>query len=247
MLDALYRADFQLSERIVDTQEDQLEAPFRVQGIDGTVHQLFKPRITFKNLIETKPGLKQWYHLKDWRASKPTVKWNALFTGVFHIQANLRRFPFDEQLLTIELQAGWELQPTAQGDKKDPWQQYGVCLRKNAAQPSVISLGTTSSAVDYQYRLFKELLFDRDESDPNDSSAGKVYSKLLISMHVQRKAGFFLFNIMIPNFMITGSVLASYGEPASDLGTRLQITVTVLLALTSELPTPALTPLSPPC
>jgi hypothetical protein len=241
VLDSLYQADFDLNERIVESQADgQLEAPCKVRLIDGTVEQLFRPRITFKNLIEIKPGAyhKEWYHLKQWRASKPTVKWNALFTGVFHVQANLRLFPFGEQLLTIEVQAGWELQPSGKAEKKHPWEQYGVCLRKNAEAPSVISLGTTSSAVRNQYTLFPELLFDRDESDPNDSSSSCVYSKLLISMHVQRKAGFFFFNIMFPNFMITASALASYGEPASDLGGRLQITVTVLLALTSELPHP---------
>ena len=41
-----------------------------------------------------------------------------------------------------------------------------------------------------------------------------------------------VYNVFVPNFIITAR-LASYGEAADDLMGRLQVTVTVLLALTT--------------
>ena len=77
------------------------------------------------------------------------------------------------------------------------------------------------------------VLFDRAESKREDSSSGLIYSKLLMSMHVERKASNYLWNMMFPNFLISSSVLASYGIPAAEFSGRLQVTVTILLALTS--------------
>ena len=79
-------------------------------------------------------------------------------------------------------------------------------------------------------RSTRALYFDLRDSDPQDSSSGYKYSQLLISMHVRRRSTYWLNNIMLPTFIITGSLLASYSLPRDD-GTRLEVSITVLLAL----------------
>lgn len=244
----LHDAGFILSDRIIaDADEGGHEdAPCKVRKVDGKEEKLFEPRIVFRNLVEIKRGVspKWWYDLKKWTRDDPVVVWNALFIGVFHVQIDLFAFPFDEQMLTIDVQSGWELKyhKKGQNQKADddddylPWRRHGVNLRKKAGDGGMISLGITSSAVNNEYHLHEKLLFDRDESSPNDSSMRNVYSRLLISMHVQRKASNYIWNIVFPSFMISTSLLASYGIPPDDFVGRLQVTVTVLLALTSAYP-----------
>ena len=58
------------------------------------------------------------------------------------------------------------------------------------------------------------------------------FSILKISMHVRRKSGFWFNNVFLPCWIITSSLLSSYGQPAGG-GGRLEVSVTVLLTLTS--------------
>ena len=51
-------------------------------------------------------------------------------------------------------------------------------------------------------------------------------------MHVRRKSGFWFNNVFLPSWIITSSLLSSYGQPAGG-GGRLEVSVTVLLTLTT--------------
>ena len=76
---------------------------------------LFAPRIMFKNRVREPKSKEEWYSLSKWSEEKPTVRWYCHFTGVFNMrEASLRKFPLDEQMLTIEVQTGW---PLSKGDK----------------------------------------------------------------------------------------------------------------------------------
>ena len=86
-----------------------------VRCADGsTTDALFAPRLMFKNRL-AREHEEEWYALRGWRPDNPEVKWYAHFAGKFHIpHASLRIFPFDEQMLTIELQTGWNLAKEAE-------------------------------------------------------------------------------------------------------------------------------------
>lgn len=58
------------------------------------------------------------------------------------------------------------------------------------------------------------------------------FSILNISVHVRRKSGFWFNNCLMPSWIITSSLLSSYGQSVGD-GSRLEVSVTVLLTLTT--------------
>ena len=77
-------------------------------GIESS--EVFAPRIMFKNRVREPKNKEEWFSLSKWNEEKPVVRWYCHFTGVFNMrEASLRKFPLDEQMLTIELQTGWPL------------------------------------------------------------------------------------------------------------------------------------------
>ena len=58
------------------------------------------------------------------------------------------------------------------------------------------------------------------------------FSRLNISVHVRRKSGFWFTNVFLPSWIVTSSLLSSYGQSVGD-GGRLEVSVTVLLTLTT--------------
>ena len=265
-----------LQERIV--QADCSYSRLVVLALDNRKKYLFAPRIVFKNLKQGKR--EEWFSLKHWKPKDPKVKWYSHFDGIFHMtDASLLYFPFDEQMLTIEVQAGWELRngtekkhdgsaDVATGEEwrsadvatdeewrvaSKPWNLWGVDLRPATASSkdlrpatpsskdrrraldslSILSMSSVPVSMRDEFNVSREVLLDRDVSDARDSSERNEYSKLLFSMHVSRKSRFLIITQLIPNFIITSSVLASYGEPAENLSNRLEVTVTILVALTA--------------
>ena len=198
----------------------------------------FAPRIQFMNCVEKK-NEESWYSLKGWKAGQPIVKWYCFFDGTFSMRnMTLRKFPLDEQMLTIEVQTGCHLPGegahvhASNGEDSKLPTVFLSGHPEESDKRSIVAQGTISFSVKNQYRLSKAVYFDKDKSHPSDSSSGYVYSRLDISMHVRRRSFYYLLNIIFPCFMITSSLLASYGLEATD-STRLEVSITVLLALTT--------------
>lgn len=160
-------------------------------------------------------------------------------------------------MLTIEVQSAWELPPEI-GDEEKKWRlprsrdsiealrdsRAGDekprvhLMRNNNRDPtqsrSIVSANTITFAMKNQYKMSRALFFDKAESDPADSSSGFTYSRLKISIHVRRKSGYYLTNVIFPAFMITSSVLASFGlDSTIEDGSRLEMCAGVLVALTT--------------
>lgn len=219
-------------------QSECTSSKFILNSLSGH-KKLFTPRITFMNRVDVK-NLEEWYSLQDWRRASPKVCWYAHFTGTFSVgmsvpHTSLRMFPLDEQVLSIEVQNGWELKNGKNGnDGKDSeaWRLHGVDLRKNEEKKSILSKSGVSFTMRNQYyQIENDLLFDRDVSSACDSSQGLRFSRLLISICVQRRPWYYLHNIIFPMFLITSALLASYAVPIDQLGARLEAAVTILVAL----------------
>jgi len=58
-----------------------------------------------------------------------------------------------------------------------------------------------------------------------------VYSRLVINLLVTRKAGFWMYNVLLPLFIIASCMLASYALDPRDLPNRMAIVLTVMLAM----------------
>jgi hypothetical protein len=145
-------------------------------------------------------------------------------------------------MLTFELHSGWELDPSKPKLNGTPWERGGVVLKRfedvvaageeRTKKQSVVSLNSVSFGIKNQYTLAENVYFDDKFTDPQDSSSGFRFSQLDISMHVRRKTIHWLVAVIFPNALITASMLASYGLPHDD-GSRLEVSVTVLLGLTT--------------
>ena len=274
-------AGFDMDDRVV--QKKCTYNKLVVLGPDGCeCSELFAPRIMFKNRVKEPKSKEEWYSLSKWTEEKPTVRWFCHFTGVFNMrEASLRKFPLDEQMLTIEVQTGWPLRreslsassanssrqgtpsrrpstsnrrpstpdraqlrknPSADAMQQQqqpqppqpPWRLHGVELLKHKGDKvkSVVSAGSQSFAMKNEYRLTEGVFFDAKESEKRDSASGLEFSLLTISVHVRRKSGFWFNNVFLPSWIITSSLLSSYGQRVGD-GGRLEVSVTVLLTLTT--------------
>jgi hypothetical protein len=202
---------------VVDRELNDCSKLFLKNG-DQKVIIIQCPRLRFINCIERTVD-RAWFTIKTWTPDKPVLKWNIIFAGTFQEHMELGFFPLDKQPLKILVQAGWELQ---ERDKR-------VWLMKNLEEPSCIA--SRRFVQSNQYKLDDRLIFRENYSRPDESSTLKTYSRLDIVMVVYRKPWFWFFNVIVPNFLITMSMLASYGVDYENLEGRCGITVTVLLAL----------------
>ena len=102
-------AGFKLDDRIV--VKKCTYGKLVLLGPDGSESSdVFAPRIMFKNRVKEPKVKEEWFSLSKWTEEKPVVRWYCHFTGVFNMrEASLSKFPLDEQMLTIELQTGWQL------------------------------------------------------------------------------------------------------------------------------------------
>ena len=148
----------------------------------------FAPRLTFTNCMATEE-LKEWYSLHDWTPGNPTVRWFSHFTGTFALNdLSLRKFPLDEQMLTVEVQSGHVWDSGGSRGRGDKYRARLVMNNTPTSGASVISRSTISFQMKNQFRLTPALYFDEMVSCSRDSSAGHTYSQLLISMHVRRRS-----------------------------------------------------------
>ena len=248
-----------LCDDMIDKNESG-PSKLRLKQQRSGVEEPFTPRIQFMNCI-AKEDERSFYSIKGWTEKDPVVRYCTFFTGTFNLRnMDLRLFPIDEQMLTIEVQSGWErpesVAPSAgevstalsgrdsNGGRKSSLRtlaaQRSTAYLKNVTlkraegdkKHSALSVNTISFAVKNQYRLTHALFFDEKTSHPRDSSENFEYSQLLISMHVRRRSWYYLHNIIAPSFIITSSLLATYGLDRHD-ATRLEVSITVLLALTA--------------
>ena len=189
--------------------------------IDGDEHQqaLFAPRLRLRNMIQT-DSEELWYTFYS-TDGPPVVclRWNV--TGVFQEVMELGLFPLDVQDLTMWLESGW---PT--GDEKK-----GVILVKNQNRAYKSFCDTSNFVQVSEYELFDRIKCRISRTPRYLSATGKEYSQLLISLRIERKSGYWWWNVILPLFIVTSSSFASYGVKPEELSDRCSITVTSLLAM----------------
>lgn len=200
--------------------EDKFKQNLQVDGHDESC-LFFHPRLTLANCLEEQRQ-DTWvevYHNtdKDGNIQDPIVCLRYISLAVFQEEFELAWFPFDRQDLSMVLQAGW---PSNE-----------VTLVKNQNEQYKSYLVTTNFVQRSEYELKSRIRFLRTQSDGEESATGKVYDQLHMRMHVRRRTGYWVFNILFPLFMISTCAITSYGAPPDELDTRSSIVLTVLLAI----------------
>lgn len=194
--------------------------------VEGHDHEpLFAPKLTCKNLIDNKAS-EVWYRCFVDREEIPfiSMRWK-LTGGTFQELMELENFPGDSQDLAIELVSGYEVQ------KQEQKLEQNVLLKKNL-NPNYRSHVNVNAFVQMsEYTLWPRLRFQHELTPEEESATGCVYPLLRISMHIDRKAGYWVLNVIIPMFIITSALFLSWSVPVTDLADRCSITLTLLLAM----------------
>ena len=196
----------------------------------------FTPQLRFRNLVSRLNLLEEEYNvsyddLPPDRTSTTSVGgaapahgparvvYRLSGTATFHTLFGLRNFPLDSQTFAVEVMSSWG--------------KEHVRLVRNTAQGarSVISRETFSLASEYD--LSGQVHLINRESDPKHSSSMTTYSYLEIQMHVRRKLSFWVWNVWLPLFMVTGLSFGAFLVETTQTAARLSITLTILLTLVS--------------
>ena len=140
-------------------------------------------------------------------------------SGTFAEKMELEDFPFDAQDLSFNLSTAIPCE----------------CLVLKEA-PATENRQT--SAVQYNnfaesnvYWLAGHIMFEQAISDLSESTSGVRRPKLMMSMKVQRKPGFHVYNVIVPMVLISGCALCSFAVPKEDVADRLSVSLTILLTV----------------
>ena len=203
----------------INEEETSQAAGHLVIEKDKTI--LFAPRLRLRNLIG-KEDEEMWFRFYATEGEGPPVvcfRWQ--LKGVFQEVMELKMFPFDIQYLAMELEAGWEM----------GHQTNGVLLVKNQNQEYKSICNTLNFVQASEYHLSQRILCKTSRTPPHLSASGAEYAALSCNIRVSRKSGYWWWNVIVPMFIVTSCLFASYGVPPDNLADRSSITITLLLAM----------------
>ncbi|XP_078583775.1 gamma-aminobutyric acid receptor subunit beta-3-like [Branchiostoma floridae x Branchiostoma japonicum] len=144
----------------------------------------------------------------------PIVHAFRMVRATFKADMDLTDFPFDHQKLTIKLMSGWSTKR--------------VELRKNLG--CIDNITGDDFTDGEQWELSEYLECKHDVKDIKQSKTSGEYPLYTITAHVQRKTGFYMWNIVLILFIITAlSSVSSFSVPVEQHSDRLVITFTLLL------------------
>ena len=82
-----------------------------------------------------------------------------------------------------------------------------------------------------EYSLSKRLQIKTIFTPRSESASSHTYATLEVAMRVERHAGYWVFNVLLPLFIVTSSSFVSYTLSPDELSDRCSITLTTLLAM----------------
>jgi len=193
---------------------------------------LFAPRLGMANLIEAKERTEWWNFYAgaserhEGRGQEHAVgpaiicyNWE-LKNAVFQQVMDLHRFPFDTQELAMELKTGWDI------DDKN-----AVIIIKNQKSKYRSQCQVSNFVQAAEYKLYPFIRFTEGRTERYESASGKSYAMLRCGLRVERLVGYWVFQVLLPLFVVTTCILSTYAVPHGEVGDRTAITVTLLLAI----------------
>jgi len=210
-----------LNERVNDLKidKDQTSQATGQLVIEKDKAILFAPRLRLRNLIG-KEDEEMWFRFYETNGP-PVVCFRWQLKGVFQEVMELQWFPFDVQDLAMELQAGWDM-----GHETN-----GVLLVKNQNQEYKSICNTLNFVQASEYHLFPRILCKTSRTPPHLSASSTEYAALSCNIRISRKSGYWWWNVILPLFIVTSCLFASYAVQPDNLADRSSITITLLLAM----------------
>ena len=228
---------------------------------DNEEVRFFAPRLYVNNLVTLKPEESvEWFTVHEGAQGDPVVCFRWKLKGTFQEIMELHKFPFDVQNLTVEIRSGWEIDHQTNGvllvenlnakcahlESAPPAPLCGLTRLCFSALCSLYVLAHIVSWHRYmsnvlrpdetfvqqsEYQLSKRLQIKTIFTPRDESASSHAYSSLKVTMRVERLAGYWIFNVVLPLFIVTSSMFVSYALGPDELSDRSSITLTTLLAM----------------
>jgi hypothetical protein len=139
-----------------------------------------------------------------------TVEYRQKFNAKLEARYDLRRFPFDDQTLRLEVESF-------------DWPAKDLRLR-----PVESAVGFSARFEIPEWRAVNVARELREHQELRDRAD---FSELLISLGVDRESGFYLWKIMVPLFLLVATSWSVFWMPGDSLSNRLAISFTGILTI----------------
>lgn len=182
----------------------------------------------------------------------PQVRYRTKLTGQFRERFEMQSFPFDSQDLQIKLISAHAVGTQAavptegacsnRGRRSRLTDDPGRCstvapisthqddpdvsLVPNTEQPLVVNLN--DFPIDAEYVLSPSILSIRSLTDPDLSQSGRRYPFLTFALKVARKPAFYIFNVVLPVFLLVVMAFTAYLLGPEALSDKLGIIMTAI-------------------
>ena len=178
----------------------------------------FCPRLYLRNLV-SQQGEHIWFQIYNSNGG-PIVCLRWELTGTFQELYELGLFPLDVQELKMELCTGWETTS-----------DNGVLLVKNQSERFRSVCFTKNFAGQCEYHLNPRVRFTSKYTDRTESLSDMQYSLLVVSVRIDRRMGYWGWNVIMPMFIVTTLLFTSFAVDPDSFHDRCSITLTLLLAM----------------
>ena len=204
-----FRLVFEWHEPKLATDEPTAAVPKKV-AVSEWDPKLFSPMPLIQNGtrdLDGKPGRFDVFGGPEGRVSQ---SWD--FRGTLLHEYALRKFPFDDQQLSIVV-------------RLKQWHGLYVEPRPHPARPSMID-----RVVLPEWEVSDVVKFFNVASDPKKSTQGLVYNELVVTMHCSRVAESYLWNFGFLIFLLQSLSFASFAVDPREVADRVSIGLTLVLS-----------------
>eukprot|EP00729_Bicosta_minor_P017839 gene17839-4579_t len=208
-------------------------------GADGFTTPLagsFAPRLQITNAIDiqvitdsTSQTVDEYIEENDkGRGNNSDVVWQYHVTGTFAEKFELEEFPIDKQELGIHIQPRYAVLETGEGVKGKQLCRLVIAGAKAIHRKPItlVSAGATVAPVIVRFRAVNIYV---GHTPAEESKRGNTYSTIKASIVVERRWGYYVWNVVLPSFIFTSLAFLSLLIPDEDLADRLSVTLTLML------------------
>ena len=196
----------------IDTAAQQFDCHFYIRAMwVEPEDENWEPHLMFMNAQSAVEMNDEKHHLCTWRSGQhdeKVMQWSADCRGCFREQFELRHFPFDVQALTVTVSCKHAL-----ADVKlleDRFDDVESILR-NQFSP------TTDFALSGPFM------------EPGTDKARERYPLLHITFVGERRAANYMWNIVLPSFLLSCLAFTTFSIPQDEAADRLSVSLTLLL------------------
>ena len=196
----------------IDTVTQQFDCHFFIRAMWKAAEQSeWQPNIVFMNAASPVEFSEVEFGICPWRkgpAGETIMQWRADCRGSFREGFELEHFPFDVQPLTITVSCN---RPSSEVELLEDCYTGTKSILRN--QFTVMT----------DFDLSGPVMQSRTDEDL------KKYPLLHVYFIGQRRAAYYMWNIALPNFLLSALVFTSFAIAPEDLADRLSVTLTLVL------------------